>query len=46
MNVVERDLISFPVDQKYEVINENDEKMKSTHNHGCGSLKHLFLDSL
>ena len=34
-----RVLISFPLDQKYEIIYEN--YIKSTHT--CGSLKHLFL---
>ena len=42
-----RDLISFPVDQKYEIINENDKKnWKSNQNHGCGFLKPFFWDTL
>ena len=37
----------FQVDQKYEIINENDKKnWKSNQNHGCGSLKPLFSETL
>ena len=43
------DLISFTVDQKYKIINENVKKLKIcklNQNHGCGSLKPLFYETL